>query len=316
MVAIDPVRQAVLGALSPTEAAETLRNIGASEEAAILEATLSPSSKRGDEATQSADATRSATDRWPFYDRAWQYTAHAFGYIAPDLPGQDLLPIHLASNIMPDRSLRSDRITITLDCIRVANYPGGQEHRLLFGFSGKNRLPGAASEPLYFNAVYDVQENGHVALLGQPIFTGLFIGPGGTFVTCDVIKVGNQSDIEFLDSLESYIHRNGLELTESHQPAIPILSSLLARITKSIAHRNGLIQHFDLGLDFRNTPMGARLAEGLYLAVQIPEGRRKKWRWEQWAYDRSSGRVVNVADEDPSNLIPYNYICFSLNRYD
>ena len=36
-------------------------------------------------------------------------------------------------------------------------------------------------------------------------------------------------------------------------------------------HRNVPVQDFDLGLDFSTIPLGARLAEGAYLAVQIPE---------------------------------------------
>ncbi len=303
----------VLGRLPPARAAESLRNIGALEEAEILEASLSSAQRRGDDESRPSDSRKA---KWPFYNRAWQYAAHAFGYIEPDQPGEDMLPIYLASNIEPDRSLKSSRVTVTLDCLRVASYPGGQEHRLLFGFSGKNRLPGGVSEPLHFNAVYDAQQNGHVALVGQPIFAGLFVGSGGTFFSCDIVKVGDRSDVDFLNSLESHIHRNGLELTESPQPAIPILSSISASITKLIARRNALIQHFDLGLDFRRNPMGARLAEGLYVAVQIPEGAERRWNWDQWAYDRSSGRVVSVTDRSFSKLIPYNYICFGVSRYD
>jgi hypothetical protein len=59
--------------------------------------------------------------------------------------------------------------------------------------------------------------------------------------------------------------------------------------------------------------MGARLAEGDYIAVQIPESFRRVWRWDDWLYDPPSGLIVSRSD--PDQLIPYNYIVFGVSRY-
>jgi hypothetical protein len=36
------------------------------------------------------------------------------------------------------------------------------------------------------------------------------------------------------------------------------------------------------------------------------------WDWDEWVYDPSSGQVVNV--DDHTELIPHNYIVFSVSR--
>jgi hypothetical protein len=69
-----------------------------------------------------------------------------------------------------------------------------------------------------------------------------------------------------------------------------------------------------MGLDFSAISTRARLAEGSYLAVQIPETIQAVWDWSQWVYNPVSGRVVNK--DDGTQLIPYNYIVFSISRYE
>ena len=58
----------------------------------------------------------------------------------------------------------------------------------------------------------------------------------------------------------------------------------------------------------------ARLAEGTYLAIQIPEKMRTVWDWRDWVYDPNTGQVVE--GDDPTRLIPYNYIAFSVTKYE
>jgi hypothetical protein len=60
--------------------------------------------------------------------------------------------------------------------------------------------------------------------------------------------------------------------------------------------------------------MGARLAQGDYIAVQIPESLRRVWRWDDWVFYPGSGLIVDCADE--SKLIPYNYAVFGVSRYE
>ena len=73
------------------------------------------------------------------------------------------------------------------------------------------------------------------------------------------------------------------------------------------------MQAVDLGLDFSRVAPRPRLAEGSYIAVQIPETIQAVWRWQDWGYDRASGRMVSAAQ--PGLLIPYNYLVLSITRY-
>ncbi len=60
--------------------------------------------------------------------------------------------------------------------------------------------------------------------------------------------------------------------------------------------------------------MNGRLAEGSYLAVQIPENQQVRWNWQDWIYHPGIDQVVQRTD--PQQFIPYNYLIFSISRYD
>ncbi len=77
----------------------------------------------------------------------------------------------------------------------------------------------------------------------------------------------------------------------------------------------GLSFHYlnGYGLDFSPIPTRARLAEGTYFAIQIPETLQSVWDWSQWVYNLASGHVVHEADS--TRLLPYNYLAFSISRY-
>ncbi|NJO50713.1 MAG: hypothetical protein HC840_16125, partial [Leptolyngbyaceae cyanobacterium RM2_2_4] len=79
-------------------------------------------------------------------------------------------------------------------------------------------------------------------------------------------------------------------------------------------HKNAPVQDIQIGLDFSNNPMGAHLAEGVYIAVQIPETLTRVWDWSDWIYDTSTGQIVKDYSRD--QLIPYNYIAFGISRYE
>ena len=85
-------------------------------------------------------------------------------------------------------------------------------------------------------------------------------------------------------------------------------------LTRALAgrNRNVPVQDFYLGLDFGADPMGARLALGSYLAVQIPEAKQAIWDWDEWAYNPSTGQVVKKGDK--KELLPYNYVVFGISR--
>ncbi|MDA2912520.1 hypothetical protein MYX77_00920 [Acidobacteriia bacterium AH_259_A11_L15] len=298
----------VVGKWPPARAAAKLRELGEDDAAATLEA-AQRELRRGPE-------TFGWLERlWPFGDKPWRHTAHAFGYIAPSRPSGGPLLIQHAGNIPPDPVLKSSRIRITLDRFRVATYPGGGTHRVLFDFYAQNQV-GKNIEHLHFNATYRVREGEQAAIIGYPIFLGLNVGVEGVAFKCFTVNVKNDEDEAFLGFLESDVFKAGLRLASTVQPAIAPLSQMALGLTKSIAvrHRNVPVQDFYMGLDFSTIPTRARLAEGAYLAVQIPETLETVWDWSEWLYNPASGQVVNK--DDNKRLIPYNYVVFSVSRYE
>src|SRR5438552_3052239 len=96
----------VLGKLPPEQAAAKLREVGEDEAADMLEMA---------QEAQVKSFEMGRKEWWPFQDRPWQHTGHAFGYLAPSAPGNDPLAIHPAGNIAADPSLKHARIKITLN---------------------------------------------------------------------------------------------------------------------------------------------------------------------------------------------------------
>jgi hypothetical protein len=298
----------VLGKLPPEQAAAKFRELGDDATATALETAK-------EVATRGSGTFKSPRSWWPFGDKAWQHTAHAFGHLAPALPDSGPLPIRHAGNIAADPTLKNSRIKITLDCLRVADYPGRGTHQVLLDFYAQNHVHGNI-EHLHFNATYRVRENEHAAILGYPIFVGLNAGSDSVTFKCFTVNVQNESDEALLRVLDSNVFRVGLQLTSAVQPTVALFSELAFGLTRSVAGRNKNVpvQDFHLGLDFSNIPTRARLAEGAYIAVQIPESLQSVWDWSEWEYNPANGRVVSKADSQ--QLIPYNYLVFSVSRYE
>jgi len=120
------------------------------------------------------------------------------------------------------------------------------------------------------------------------------------------IREGERATI--LGFLESDVFRGGLKLATTVQPAIGLTRAIASR------NRNVPVQDFFMGLDFSTIATRARLAEGSYIAVQIPEKLQTVWDWSEWAYNPNNGQIVNKADA--TQLIPYNYIVFGVSRYE
>jgi hypothetical protein len=245
--------------------------------------------------------------------KPWQHTAHTFGHIAPAAVGNGPLPIRHAGQIAADATLKNARIIVTLDRVRVAAYPGGGMHRVLCDFYARNQAQGGA-EDLHFNATYRVREGEEAGVLGFPIFVGLNVGDEGVAFRCFTVNVRNDQDQALLEFLESDVFRAGLKVGAALQPALGPLSAMAVGLTKALAGRNQNVpvQDFYLGLDFSNVPTRARLAEGSYLAVQIPGAQEGVWNWDEWAYYPASGQVLSRAE--PVRPIPYNYLVFGVGR--
>jgi hypothetical protein len=300
----------VLGAMPPKDAAAKLRQLGEDETADALETSAREEVSFGAQPRSAWGAVGQLLAPKP-----WQHTGHAFGYLAPAPPGDDPLPIRHAGNIPADDTLKNGRVKITLDRLRVADYPGGGMHRVLFDFYAQNQLPGDV-EHLHFNATYRVREGEQAAIIGFPIFVGLNVGAEGVAFKCFTINVKNDSDEAFLNALESDAFKTGLQLVSTAQPVIAPFAQLAVGVTKAVAsrNRNVPVQDFYMGLDFTSIAARARLAEGSYLVVQIPDTLQAMWDWGEWVYNPNNGRVVQ--HDDPVQLIPYNYVVFSVSRYE
>jgi hypothetical protein len=290
----------VIGAMSDAEAIKRLDELGETELAAAKKQSLqrSPQAKS-----------------WALWaPRPWEHTSHAFGYLAPGLSPQAPASIQHAGSIEAEAGLKNARVKITLDRLRVAQYPGGGQHRVLFDFYAQNQLPGEV-ENLHFNATYRVQEGEQAAITGNPIFIGLNVGTEGVAFRCYTVNVKNDQDEAFLQFLESDEFRQGLKLIGNRQPVLAPFSQMAYNLTRSIARRNRNVpvQEFHMGLDFSHIATRARLAEGSYIAVQMPESTRNTWDWSQWRYHADTGRIAGR--DSPEQRIPYNYLVFSISRY-
>src|SRR5271165_2093977 len=294
-----PINLPVLGAMPRAAAAAKLREIGEDEAAAALESAASPGKMTG------------LNDLWPFGNRAWLHTAHVVGF----LPANGTTDILGVGETKADPSLKNARVNVALNALRVADYPGGGTHRVLFDFYARNQVPGT-SEDLHFNSAYRAREGERAAVRGYPIFVGLGVGTVGVAFHFHTVNVKNDADEAFLDFLEGDAFKAGLKLATTVQPAIAPLSGMAVALTERIGQRNRNVSVQDcyLGLDFAGTAMGARLAVGDYIAVQIPEKLQRVWDWQDWVYDPRAGLIVSRAD--PNAFIPYNYVVFGVSRYE
>lgn len=220
--------------------------------------------------------------------------------------------INHAGNIKPDPSLKNSRIKITLDRLRVFDYPGNGIHHILFDFYAQNQVQGQ-TEHLHFNQIYRVQEGEQAGIIGYPTFVGLHVGSEGVAFKCYTVNVKNEEDERLLEFLDGDIFKNGLQLIETVNPVVPIISSFAIGLTKMIARRNKNIpvQDFYMGLDFTGIRTRARLSQGSYISVQVPEA--EKWDWSKWVYNPTNGQIVSK--DDLSKTIPYNYLVFSVSKY-
>jgi hypothetical protein len=243
----------------------------------------------------------------------WEHTSHAFGFLDDTGGESDLIPLRHAAGMAPDPSLRDARIDVTLERLRVADYPGRGMHRILFDFYGQSQRQGGV-EDLHFNVLVRAREGESAAVIGVPIFVGLGVGLTGVAFRCATVNVKNDSDDAILAALDSDVMKSGLQLLETAQPAIGVVSCLAVALTKMLAKRNRNVgvQDFSMGLDLGGTANGVRLRLGTYFAVQVPDEIAASC-WDDWAYNRQSGLLVKRAK--PATPIGYNYMAFGIRRH-
>lgn len=288
----------VIGELSPEETANHLRELGDTTTA--------------DEIDKAAEQ-EAFESFFKFEPKPWQHKAHQYGYIGLR-PTASSEPIQLqnAAMIAADESLKEGRISIYLDKLMVNEYPGGGTHSILFNFAARNQTA-AESEPVSFSQMYEAQDKQSVAITGYPIFLGLNVGKQGAAFECATVNVTNSDDESLLAFLDSDTFKNGLNLLETVQPVIKPFTAVTMGLVKKLlsSNKNKAVQKFSLGLDFVNAAYGIRLAEGNYIAVQVPTDNTIDW--SAWVFNPNVGTIVSKSDA--SKTLDYNYVIFRVTRY-
>jgi hypothetical protein len=179
-------------------------------------------------------------------------------------------------------------------------------------FVARNQLVGV-QESVTFSQVYRVQGGNSAGIVGYPIFIGLNLGSQGLAFEFSTINVKNDEDEAVLQTIESDVFKNGLQLLTTSQPAIAPFTTMSLGLVKYLAkkNKNVPVQNLYLGLDFDDGGMGARLAEGSYIAVQVPKDNTIDW--EQWVYQPTIGAIVKK--DDNNTVLKYNYLVFRVTPY-
>jgi hypothetical protein len=298
----------MLGDQPLQEIARKLREIGDEEAAQAYEARL---------------ARAPALEEGLFSPRSWLNTQHQYGFIPPFEPGSARFhKIVSASDMLPDISLQGQRINVRLDYLRIYEYPkplihfGANKHTILFTFEARNQVAGS-SEPVAFNQTCEARSGQDVADLGNPIFIGLTVGANGVGFSCETVNVGNSDDETFVTAITSQATATGISLLTTAQPALTPFIGLAKELGLSLAKRsrNVRVQKFRLGLDFDIGALGARLAIGSYVVVQVP--RANEISWSDWSYDAASGTIVrtNLAAGEDASVLSYNAVVFRVSKY-
>lgn len=299
-----------LATMPPQLAAAKLRAVGENDIADNLERTATT---RQPEAAQSFGVR----DLFVQYNKPWQQSGTTIGYLSPVPDANSVtMPIISARKVVADTGLKDAALKISLDRFYVAQYPGGGKHRILLHFATQIQVRGRAeSEALHFNATCDVLDGATAAIESYPIFTGFRVGNEGLTFEYTTVNVKNEQDQQFLDVLNSDVFKEGIKLISTFQPMLAPFSALAVGLAKMLCNRNNNINigPFKMGLDFSTIPLHHHLAEGSYIVTQLPEDLQRTWDWSEWAYRVDSGLIIKKSD--PQQRIPYNYLIFSITRY-
>lgn len=195
------------------------------------------------------------------------------------------------------------------------DYPGGSTYRVLFDFYARNQVPGT-TEDLHFNATYRAREGERAAVRGYPIFVGLGVDSEGVPLRFHTINVKNDADEAFLDSLRAMSSAAGsssrrrCSRRSRRFPAWPWDSPRASPSAIATSRSRTATSCFTL----RVLQLGARLALGDYIAVQIPESLQRVWDRQDWVYEPRSSLIV--FRDNPETLISYNYVALGVSRYE
>ena len=296
-----------IGALKASQAAQKLTFMGDAEVARDIQRAIK---------LNRADS-RFSMLMWPFPKKpvpVYKYTEHAFGFIPKTASGATpTVDITDAGNITADATLKGQSIKITLDRLRVYQYPGEGIHTILFDFYAQHQTPNPTeTQDLHFTQNYRVQQGAGAGITGYPVFLGLKVGNEGVSFKCFTVNVKNEDDQKVLGFLGSDVFKKGLQLINTINPVVPVVSGFATGIVEAFAHRNENVpvQDFYMGLDFSAVKTRAQLQEGSYVAAQVPD--LAAWDWSQWVFKPANGQIVSRGSLTTG--VPYNYVVFSVSR--
>lgn len=323
-----------IGKRSPQVIAKYLRALGYEQNAALYEARANPPGKPLNALSVSgglqvpnlllgANGSQSPSD-------AWLNTEHQFGFIPPFIVGSgQFQPIVSASNMQADHTLSNKRINITIERIHVYAYPepwisfGNNVHTIHFTFEAQNQVadPGGGAgvaEAAAFSRVYTARSGQDVGDFNTGIFIGLVVGANGVNFSCETINVSNSNDQAIVNGINSSVVTDGLNLLTTAQPVLAPFVGMVKGLTTSLIQSsdNTPVQKFRLGLDFDTGNLGARIAEGSYIATQVSQP--GEINWSDWKFDTQSDTVVRPADPTGGGaltFLPYNAIIFRVTKY-
>lgn len=251
----------------------------------------------------------------PGFDLIYRYTNHEYGFLPPASArrSKSNILIENAKGMEADPKMKGQTVKITLDGLLVHDYPGldifgHNRHNILFEFECQHQAADQVQE-LSFAHNFEVMEGQDAGVNGCPIFVGLKVGQEGVRFQCTTINVSSQADKEVLKFMEGDAFKGGLQLIDAVNPAMPVVTGLVTGVVKLVLtwSENRQVQYFDLGLDFSNIQVNAKLREGSYIVAQAPED----FDWADWVWS-PRGKVVSA--NDPKKGLPYNHVIFSVSK--
>lgn len=253
------------------------------------------------------------TVAWPWNRgiEPWEHTSYAYGFLHDVDAGDANVALTDARNIISDNSLKNSKLTVSLDYLRIYDYPGRGAHKILLKFNAKNQFA-TQDEDINFNQTFSIQEGQRAPISGYPIFIGLNTGTELVQFNVDIINVLNENDERFLNVINSGIVTNGLKLLGTVNPVVPIVAEYAKGITEMIASRNKNrpITAPKMGLYFGNSAGRMKLAKGMYVAVQTSTP--DQFNWSNWIYNRNFGTIQSI--DGGQTELPYNYFAFSISK--
>jgi hypothetical protein len=280
-----------LGALSPAEVGEYLRQIKDYEGAApFMPGGVQPQALS-------------------LLDRAYLHTGMIMGFIGPRQNGAKV-SIAAINTVQGDARLIDKQVKIAMDKFYVHSYPGTGKHSILCEFAGKNQVAGETEE-LRYALRFEALDRSGASISGVPIFLGLTVGPNGIAFVGKTVNVRSETDDVILEAIDSPAFKNGLSLIAVAQPALKPLAGLASAAVKAVAKRssNRQVHVFNLGLDFGGSATSARLQLGTYIVVQTND---TSWDWSRYYWESNS---QNIKSRQDSQVPSVNYMAFSVTEY-